>query len=83
MWNSTRSNGWEYLVALKGLGFKSYIYQLCVILIVYYFGNMLDHDEWYYNPRFIEIMMKHEMVKWLCIDVAIEWLYVRTLVDTN
>ena len=30
---------------LKGLGFESYVCQLCVILIVYYFSNMIDHDE--------------------------------------
>jgi len=30
----------------KGLEFESCVCHLCVILIVYYFGTMLDHDEW-------------------------------------
>jgi len=30
---------------LKGLGFESYVSKLFVILIVYYFDNMIDHDE--------------------------------------
>jgi len=46
MWKSTSSSGLEYLVLMKGLGLKSYVCQLCVILIVYYFNNnMMDHDE--------------------------------------
>jgi len=31
--------------ALRGLRFKLYVFQLCFILIAYYFGNMLDHDK--------------------------------------
>ena len=46
MWKSTSLSGCEYLVMLKGLGFKSYVCHLCVTLIVYYFNNyMLEHDE--------------------------------------
>jgi len=41
MWKSTILNGSEYLVIMRGLGFKSY-----VILIVYCFDNMIGHDEW-------------------------------------
>ena len=46
MWNSISSYGWEYLVFMRGLGFKFCVCQLYVILIVYYFDNMLEHDEW-------------------------------------
>jgi len=27
--------------------------------------------------------MKHELIEWLCIDLIVAWLCVRTLVDTN
>jgi len=30
---------------MRGLGFELYVCPLCVILIVYYFNNMFDHDE--------------------------------------
>ena len=43
--NSTSSNGLEYLVVMKGLEFESYVCQLHVSLIVYYFDNIRDHDE--------------------------------------
>jgi len=36
MWNSIISNGVEYLVVMKELGFKSCVCKLCVILIIYY-----------------------------------------------
>jgi len=29
-WNSTSSSDLEYLIVVKGLGFKSYVCQLCV-----------------------------------------------------
>jgi len=36
MWKSTSSNGWEYLIILKGLGFESYVYYFnkCIILVL-------------------------------------------------
>jgi len=33
------------LAVLRGLMFELCVYQLCVILIMYYFNNMFDHDE--------------------------------------
>jgi len=27
--------------------------------------------------------MKHELVEWLCIDLILAWLLVKTLVDPN
>jgi len=52
-------------------------------LIYFYLNNMLDHDGRYYNPRIIGIITKHELVEWLCIDLTLAWLWVRTLVDPN
>jgi len=37
-WKSTSSNGWEYFICVRGLGFKSYECLLCVawIILVYF-----------------------------------------------
>jgi len=46
--------------------------KLCVILIVNYFNNII-----------VGIITKHELVEWLCIDLALAWLWVQTLVEPN
>ena len=43
MWNSTSSNGWEYLVCVRGLGFESYVCQLCVVILLFIFNNMYEY----------------------------------------
>ena len=48
---------------LRGLGFKSYVCHLCVIFIFVLFDNIFEHDGWYYNPRILEIITKHEFVE--------------------
>jgi len=65
---STSSNGWEYLFMLRGLGFKSYVCQLCVILIMYYFNNIIERES---DNIIIGIIMKSEWIEWLCIDLKL------------
>jgi len=57
---------------MKGLEFESYVCQLHVSLIVYYFDNIRDHDEWQYNPGFIVIITKHELVE---LVVHLHWYW--------
>jgi len=52
-------------------------------LIIIVFNNMIEHVEWWDNYRIILIIMKHELVEWLYIDLALAWLWVQTLVNTN
>jgi len=35
------------------------------------------------NPRTLRIIMKHELVEWLCIELTLTWLWVQTLVYPN
>ena len=43
MWKSASLNGWEYLVCVRGLGFESYVCQLCIIILLLIFNNMYEY----------------------------------------
>jgi len=42
-WKSTNSSGWEYFDCVRGLGFKSYVCQLCVVVLLFIFNNMYEY----------------------------------------
>ena len=44
---------------------------------------MFDHGTWYYIPRCVGIIIKHELVDWLCICLIIEWTWVQNLVGAK
>jgi len=48
---------------LKGLEFESYVCQLCVILIMFYFDKVWIMISYNKILDFIGIIMKHELVE--------------------
>ena len=45
-WKSTSLSGWEYFNCVRGLGFKSYVYN-CVLFNYYCFNDMINHVSHY------------------------------------
>ena len=43
MWKSASSYGWEYFDCVRGLGFESYVCQLCVVVLLLIFNNMYEY----------------------------------------
>jgi len=73
MWKSTSSNGWEYLIMLKGLVFK-----FCLCQIVCYFSDMFYRGAWYYIPRGVGIITKHVL-----IELVVHWIDIAMDVCSN
>jgi len=70
MWKSTSSNGWEYFIVWKDLG-SSPMYTICVLLSLVLFLIYVNHVAKCYNNWSILVNMKHELVRWLCIELNI------------
>jgi len=43
-WKSASSYGWEHFDCVRGLGFESYAWYFCVIIIISIYEGMLCYD---------------------------------------
>ena len=68
---------------MKGLGFESYVCQLCVLVLLLIFNNMYEHGIGNVTLYWWECITKHDMVGWLCIELNIGMVWVQTLVNPN
>jgi len=83
MWKSTSSIDESTLIVWEDLG-SSPKYANCVLFICFYFFKyMLSMIMKWYNHLIILVIMKHELVKWLNIDLAFVWLWVQVLEKSN
>ena len=56
---------------MKGLGFESYVCQLCVVVLLLIFNNMYEHGIGNVILYCWECITKHDMLEWLCIELII------------
>ena len=80
-WKSTSSSGWEYLVCVRGLGFKSYAWYF--FLCYYYYFNLWKHVLLWYDAWIVMVSMKHDWLKWLCTWAVTKGSWVQTLEVLN
>ena len=82
-WKSTSSCSWEYLVCVRGLGFKSYVcYFFCDIKLVLFLCIL---NVWWIF-MIIELywlVWNMNWVNWLGIELVCTWVWVQILEDLN